>query len=33
MGKKKDNKVWMEREDYINYLAAKTNEVNISDKK
>lgn len=26
-----ENKVWMDREDYINYLSVKTNEVHISD--
>lgn len=32
MKKKNESKVWMEREDYINYLAAQSNEVHISDK-
>ena len=30
MKKKNENKVWLPREEYINQLAAKTNEVNIS---
>ena len=31
MKKTNENKVWMDREDYINYLSVKTNEVHISD--
>ena len=30
MKKTNENKVWMDREDYINYLASKTNEVHIT---